>query len=220
MKDLKSFIEIVTEHGDVDSDEYPFETSDPEAFIAKAKTEWDGIGPVDKIAVVWHVARGHMTSEVPRVVRDSNEAEGALHVLAQGIRHLNAHFLVSRVMGDEEPSPTQLLGLYRLWPSLKLAYERFQTMNPGPMTGWVFINPEAGLDLPASSDIGTSFHKSLDDVKELVREWVRESEQHQDVWDAEQREVFRKLVVRKVTVSAEKGLEYLPGEPVPVMSLV
>lgn len=221
LTDLKEFVEIVSEHGDVTSDEYPIETPDHLALIERGKTEWDAIAPIDKIIVTWHVAKGHMTSKVPQVHRDSNAAEGALHVLSQGIRHLNAHLLIQRVLGDEgEPSPDQLLGLYRLWPSLKLAYESFQTLNPGPMRGWVFINPDEGLDLPASSDVGTSFHATLDDVKELVQEWEREAEQHQDVWGKEQRERFRSLVVREVNVSAEHGLVFLPGDPVPVSSLV
>jgi hypothetical protein len=161
-----------------------------------------------------------MTSEVPTVPREYDEAEGALHVLAQGIRHLNAHLLIQRVLGDEgEPSPVQLLGLYRLWPSLKTAYERFQTLNPGPMQGWVFVNPEEPAH-PATSSIGTSFHNSLDDVKELVREWLREAELHQDVWGKEQREAFKSLVVREVHVSAEQGLIFLPGIPIPVSALV
>lgn len=220
LTDLKSFIEIVSEHGDVDSEEWPIATPDPQALIERARAEWANLGPVDKIVMIWHIARGHMTSKVPRVVRDANEAEGALHVLSQGIRHLNAHLLIQRVLGDEgQPSPVQLLGLYRLWPSLKTAYESFQTLNPGPMHGWVFVNPEDPNN-PASSDIGTSFHNSLDDVKELIREWMREAELHQDVWGKDQREAFKSLLVREVNVSAEHGLVFLPSDAVPVSALV
>lgn len=218
---LKSIIEVLIEHGDVASDEYPLETRDPEKMIARAKTEWEGIGPIDKVVVTWHAARQYMTSKVPKHVPHEFETENALYLLHSGIRHLNAHFLVQRVMNESrDPSPVQLLALYRLWPALKTAYERFQDMNPGPMSGWVFINPEMGPEALASGDIGTCFYPTLDAVKELALEWSRYANLHEDVWGKEQREQFKSLGIRKVRVSAEKGLEFLPGDVVPITSLV
>jgi hypothetical protein len=58
LTDLKAFIEVVSEHGDVDSEEWPISAPDPEALIERAKADWANLGPVDKIVVVWHVARG------------------------------------------------------------------------------------------------------------------------------------------------------------------
>ena len=218
---LKSLIEVLIEHDDVASDEYPLKTDDPEGLITRAKTEWESIGPIDKVIVTWHAARPHMTSKVPKHVPHEFETEDALYLLASGIRHLNAHFLVRRVLDEgQDPSPVQLLALYRLWPALKTAYERFQDMNTGPMSGWVFINPEEGPEALASGDIGISFYPTLEAIKGLVLEWSREAHLHEDVWGKEQRESFKKLVLREVRVSVEKGLEFLPGDSVPVMSLV
>lgn len=218
---LKEIIEILNEHGDLDSEHYPLtlEASRLQEVSQKALDDWYDLGVLEKLAVIWHLVKDHMTSRIPTSSPEEGAAD-ALSTMVRAAAHLNAHFIVQGALGSKEPSPVQLRALYRLWPSLKTVYERFHEMHLAPMTGWAMIDITGGPEALCREDIGACFYHNLHDVRVVVREWVRSVEEHKDDWGKERRESFQRLAVRPVRISVEHGLEFLPGDIQPLTSLV
>ena len=64
---LKEIIEILNEHGDLDSEHYPLtlEASRLQEVSQKALDDWYDLGVLEKLAVIWHLVKDHMTSRIP-----------------------------------------------------------------------------------------------------------------------------------------------------------
>jgi hypothetical protein len=217
---LKDIIEILVEHGDIEHEDYSFSLEPTEEMAEHAKEAWTDLLPLAKLAVVWALVRPFMTSSVPTARTEDIDPKEALHVLYYGIRHLSSHLMVNQVMGSDEPDASQSLAMFRLWPHLKALYERFHELNPGPLEGWVLVDPTIGPEALATNEIGTSFYTDVEDIAGLVKEWQRLSDEHKDEYGADARNKFQTLAFRNARVSVENGLEFLPGEARPIASLV
>lgn len=217
MGTLEDIATSMADHHGSDQEEYPFGelTGTLDELVDKAMAEAKDIGPWEKMAVAWQLVRGYHRMEEPRALRsDTPAVESACFVLSRGLRYIDMCRFFTKVseetkFGEKgQDQAMDLVNLSRLLPALKTLNERIQELNPGPMEGFALIDKEKGPDEIASNRRGLCIFKKQEEADSLLQLW-REQEEGRQESGVLKGTIDDRIGVRKVRVSADKGVEFL-----------
>lgn len=193
---------------------------------------WGQFDPWHKIAVVWHLTKDNYVPKAPEASRgNSDGVEEAMTVLEGGLRHLNIHRLFERMDQHSEAAgideevrkqlehnrlqsasqgqTSKLLALYRILPALKTFTEKVNELNPGPLEGFALVHKELAGDVVAKNGHGYCVYANKKDANEIMELWRKDDAERKDERGSNWKPIDERIVVRKVRVSVEKGIEFL-----------
>jgi len=101
----------------------------------------------------------------------------------------------------------RLVQLARLIPALKTLNEKIGELNAGAVEGVALVS-EDKPDVITTNGRGLVILKTRELANELIELWKRNAEQYEDEIFTKRAEV-PKILVRRVKVSMEKGVEFL-----------
>jgi hypothetical protein len=210
VSELEFIAETVVTHGEGLTENLDFGVDMAINDLAELATvNWEFWGPWDKISYVWHLVKGHYTSETPDEL-ESDPVKASLNTLDQCLRYLSLaypfHGKFDMAFSDFLPDiETQtkamnLVTLYRFIPAIRGLFEYVNRLSLPPMEGVVLILTGHGPEVVARNAFGISFYVDLAEIRGKV-------------WSADSNH-GGPLGFRKVRVSLEKGLEFLDDGPI------
>ena len=204
LKDMANIAELLGNH-----DHGP-ETPNFEELgdIERAIANWVTLDPWQKLAFVWHVVKEHYIPEKPNLISpDKAKVECASAILRRGLDYL----AYDNIFGKRELRPSsqriagRLLTLYRLLPALKIFCEKVSELNLGPFQGYALVDKKDQNNILINR-YGYCVFDTREETEGLLNIWRSEElkleEKPKELIDD-------RITIRKVMISAEKGLEFI-----------
>lgn len=183
-----------------------------ETFIPKMKVNWDTYGPWDKIACVWHIVKDYYGPEVPFAYHNKmSEVEKSVSVLADSLKA----FSYDRLFRDKQAEPTdqeralRAMFMNQLLPALEVLNKHVDELYYGPVEGFALIDLEKGPEEICKNSYGYCIYTTQEKVDEMMNLWRKNDAEYQDEGRRDRKSIDDRLIVRRVRVSKEKGIEFL-----------
>jgi hypothetical protein len=184
-----------------------------ENLVSTFKTALDGpergnsqmIDAWQIMALVWHITKDHYAPKVPQAQGSHlSELQKATHVLERTLRWISWATLF-----QETPSKTErAMALYKMLPAWKTMSERMGELNLGPVEGFALIEKDKGPDEVCINGRGYCIFETQAEVDDLLNLW-RQQDKEFEVPDERRKPIDERIGVRRMRVSAEKGMEFL-----------
>jgi hypothetical protein len=165
------------------------------------------------MALIWHITKDHYGPKIPQAYGDHmSELEKATSLLARGFQSLSyEHLFRGAVPGEDLGSLSQhkvgrAMTLYRLFPAWKEMNEKIGELNLGPLEGFALIDKEKGPEEVCINGRGYCIFETQAEVDALMALW-RQQDKEYEVQDRQP--IDERIGVRRVRVTAEKGIEFL-----------
>lgn len=164
------------------------------------------------MSLVWHITKDHYGPQVPSAYGDHvSELDKAVNVVARGLESISWSTLFQDTNHPAPPPESQTkanrsMRLYRLLPALKTLSERISELDLGPVEGFALIEKEKGPEAICVNGHGLCVYETQEAVNEVLDLWRRQDEEYEI---QERKPIDGRIGVRRVRVSAEKGIEFL-----------
>jgi hypothetical protein len=164
------------------------------------------------MALVWHITKDFYAPKVPRAEGSHlSETERAIRVLANTFKWLSWEHMFQAV-GTPDAAPlsqtktNRAMALYKMLPAWKTVAEKMGELDLGPVEGFALIDKEAGPEEVCSNGRGYCVFGTQVEVDDLLALWRQQDKEY----EVEKRKpIDERIGVRRVRVSAEKGIEFL-----------
>lgn len=199
--------ERLISHGD---GEWWTKEGDLEDIFIEAKVSWDTLPPLEKLAYVWAIIKGHHNTEaLPRSPRkDYDKFQSDIHLvnnLAQNISW--SHLFCNPEDRDAQWSANQQLAMARMLPAIKGVYDKLHSITD-TFEGYALIDLEReGDDNICDNGKGACIYGSLKEVWDLLdsqQEYYDEYEER----DKNSKRLEERYAARAVTISLENGMVF------------
>lgn len=177
------------------------------------KIKVGSISPWDRIALIWHIVKGHYSPKTPDVFGDHvSDLDRSISILSKGLWNLQIGSLFADREKDKQhksqTKASRALLLSRLIPAIKTINEKVNELELGDIKGYALIAKERGEDQIAHNNFGLCVFKTKKKVNELIQTWEEQAKLY-DEPDSRPAPLKEQFGIRKVQISSEKGIEFL-----------
>jgi hypothetical protein len=163
------------------------------------------------MALVWHITKDFYAPKVPETLGHLPEPERSIRILSDSFQRLSWEHLFQAV-GTPDTTPTsqtktnRAMALYKMLPAWKTMAEKMGELDLGPVEGVALIDKEAGPDEVCSNGRGYCIFETQAEVDDLLNLWRQQDKEYEV---KKRKPIDERIGVRRVRVSAEKGIEFL-----------
>jgi hypothetical protein len=164
------------------------------------------------LPALWHITKDFYGPEVPRAYGNHmTELEKSVSLLSRGLESISFERLFDTKpeefkAPDSQTKANRAMLLYRMLPAWKTLNEKIGDLNLGAIDGYALIEKEKGPEAVCHNGHGYCIYESREKVEEILNLWRQQDKEYK----VEKREAIdTRVSVRRVRVSAEKGLEFL-----------
>jgi len=178
----------------------------------KKRSEQFLMDPWMTMSLVWHITKDHYGPPVPSAYGDHvSELEKAIRIVSSGLEAISWSTFFRDTNHPAPPPESQTKAnrsmlLYRMLPAWKTLSEKIGELDLGPIEGFALIEKEKGPEAICSNGHGLCVYESQKSVDEVLDLWRRQDEEYEV---QERKPIDERILVRRVQVSAEKGIEFL-----------
>jgi len=177
-----------------------------EQVVAQAKSSLKN--PWSWLALIWHITKDFYGPKRPHAFVTS-ELEQATSLLGSAFTELSLERLFEKSpvrLPPGQHKANRAMLLYRVLPAWKTLSEKIMELDLGSLEGLALIEKEKGPEAICNNGHGLCIYETQDEVDNLFKLWRQQDDEHKEPRAKPIDECF---VVRKVRVSAEKGVEFL-----------
>lgn len=226
IRTLAEIAEVMVEHdGDENNDNEDFLTfahlpqgETLEGFVSNfvrgmADTRDAGhiLDPWQMMQVVWHITKDFYSPEVPSGMGNHmSEVEKAISLLSRSLTSISWEKLFDSHPAKAEQSQTKVnrsMLLYRMLPAWKLLNANLDKLDLGPVEGWALMDKRKTPEAICENGHGYCVYDSREKLDEILALWKHDDDQHEA--KGMNPPIMDCIGVRRVRISAEKGIEFL-----------
>jgi len=180
--------------------------------LSKAPKTLKKLSPWDKIAAMWALVEKHYTPDVPLATgKHVSKLEDAVATLGSGMYRISLDRIFTKKPTSQDKA-NRAITLAKLLPALREVHANVRKLNLGFVEGYALIDKEKGPKAIASNGLGLCIFATLKEVENLLKLWRQSDAQFKE---RDLPPIDKRIGIRKVKVSLEKGVQLLEVVKVP-----
>ena len=206
-REIKEVEECLVNH---DNGEWWIKEGKLEDIFLEAKGKWNNLSPLDKLAYVWALVKGHYKLDRLPVARrkDLGSFNNALFTLGEVARNISWMHLYEKNSRDKQWNANQKLGLAKMLPAIKEVYDGLIHKPVEEYNGYALIDLSKDDNSICTNRFGLCIYDTLDDLWKTLdiqeEYYAKYQEKHSD-----EKPLYERYAARPVSITVKNGLKFV-----------